>query len=181
MAITDYAIPAGALHEAFRAQGVNAVTTVPDFVQFALHDAMKSDTDVRYIECSAENQALTTAMGLYVGGLSPMVMMQNQGLLNCLNTLRSVGLDAGIPLVLSVGAFGREFANLGRPIAQSRRRCVNLVEPVMAAMDIPFFHLETADDLPKVTEAFESARAKSRASVVHIGHYPAWIGAEGKA
>lgn len=137
MAITDYAIPASALHDAFRAQGVDAVTTVPDFVQFALHDAMKSDKAVRYIECSAENQALTTATGLYVGGMSPMVMMQNQGLLNCLNTLRSVGLDAGIPLVLSVGAFGREFANLGQPITQSRRACVNLVEPVMAAMGIP--------------------------------------------
>ena len=89
MAITDYAIPASALRDAFRAQGVDAVTTVPDFVQFALHHAMKSDEAVRYIECSAENQALTTAMGLYVGGRSPMVMMQNQGLLNCLNTLRS--------------------------------------------------------------------------------------------
>lgn len=174
MAITDYAIPATALHDAFRAQGVNAVTTVPDFVQFALHDAMKSDAAVRYIECSAENQTLTTAMGLYVGGMSPLVMMQNQGLLNCLNTLRSVGLDAGIPLVLSVGAFGREFANLGQPITESRRACVNLVEPVMAAMNIPFFHLETADDLPKVTEAFDTARRQSSAAVVHIGHYPAW-------
>ncbi|MGH1578618.1 thiamine pyrophosphate-binding protein [Planktotalea sp.] len=174
MAITDYAIPASALHDAYRAQGVNAVTTVPDFVQFALHDAMKSDEDVRYIECSAENQALTTAMGLYVGGMSPMVMMQNQGLLNCLNTLRSVGLDAGIPLVLSVGAFGREFANLGQPITESRRACVNLVEPVMAAMGIPFFHLETTQDLPKVAEAFATAKQQQRAAVVHIGHYPSW-------
>lgn len=174
MAITDYAIPASALHSAFRAQGVDAVTTVPDFVQFALHDAMKSDADVRYIECSAENQALTTAMGLYIGGMSPMVMMQNQGLLNCLNTLRSVGLDAGIPLVLSVGAFGREFANLGQPITESRRACASLVQPIMAAMDIPFFHLETTDDLPKVAEAFTTAKERQRAAVVHIGHYPSW-------
>lgn len=174
MAITDYAIPASALHLAFRAQGVDAVTTVPDFVQFALHDAMKSDADVRYIECSAENQALTTAMGLYIGGMSPMVMMQNQGLLNCLNTLRSVGLDAGIPLVLSVGAFGREFANLGQPITESRRACASLVQPIMAAMDIPFFHLETTDDLPKVAEAFATAKERQRAAVVHIGHYPSW-------
>lgn len=174
MAITDYAIPASALHDAYRAEGINAVTTVPDFVQFALHDAMKSDDEIRYIECSAENQALTTAMGLYVGGMSPMVMMQNQGLLNCLNSLRSVGLDAGIPLVLSVGAFGREFSNLGQPITQSRRACVNLVQPVMAAMGIPFFNLETAEDLPKVAEAFAAAKQQQRAAVVHIGHYPSW-------
>lgn len=174
MATTDYAIPASALHDAFLAQSVDAVTTVPDFVQFALHDAMKSDETIRYVECSAENQALTTAMGLYVGGMSPMVMMQNQGLMNCLNTLRSVGIDAGIPLVLSVGAFGREFANLGHPIAESGRACVCLVEPVMAAMGIPFFNIETTEDLPKVAEAFEIANEQQRAAVVHIGHYPSW-------
>lgn len=174
MAITDYAIPASALHRGFRDQGVNAVTTVPDLIQFALHDAMKSDTDIRYVECAAENQALTTAMGMYVGGMNPMVMMQNQGLLNCLNTLRSVGIDAQIPLVISVGAFGREFANLGQPLADSARVCTRLTQPVIEAMDIPFFHLETAADLPKIAEAFATAKQRQRAAIVHLGFYPSW-------
>jgi len=174
MAITDYAIPASRLHRAFRDQGIDAVTTVPDLIQFALHDALKRDEGVKYIECAAENQALTTAMGLYVGGMSPMVMMQNQGLLNCLNTLRSVGIDAQIPLVLCVGAFGREFANLGQPLADSSRACVSLVEPVMAAMELPFFHLETEADLPKLEDAFDTAKTKQRAAIVHLGFYPSW-------
>lgn len=174
MAITDYAIPASGLHRAFRDQGVDAVTTVPDLIQFALHDAMHTDKGVRYVECATENQALTTAMGMYVGGMNPMVMMQNQGLLNCLNTLRSVGLDAQIPLVLSVGAFGREFGNLGQPLADSGRACVNLVEPIMEAMELPFFHLETEADLPKIADAFAAAKAKQRAAIVHLGFYPSW-------
>ena len=115
MSITDYQIPASELYAAMRAEGINAVTTVPDLIQFALHDLFQKADDVKYIECSAENQALTTAMGLFIGGMTPMVMMQNQGLFNCLNTLRSVGIDAQIPMVLSVGAFGREVANLGQP------------------------------------------------------------------
>ena len=134
MAITDYAIAASLLHAEIKAQGVDAVTTVPDLIQFALHDRLKGDPEIRYIECAAENQALTVATGLYIGGKKPMVMMQNQGLFNCINTLRSVGIDARIPMVLSVGAFGREFSNLGKPTTESGRVCLNKVEPVMAAL-----------------------------------------------
>lgn len=174
MSVTDYQIPASDLYASMRAEGVNAITTVPDLIQLALHDLFQQADDVKYIECSAENQALTTAMGLYIGGMTPMVMMQNQGLFNCLNSLRSVGIDARIPLVLSVGAFGREVANLGQDTTQSKRVCLNKVEPVMQALGVPYFHLETAADLPKVAEAFATAREKKCAVVINIGYFPSW-------
>jgi len=174
VAITDYAIAASLLHAEIKAQGVDAVTTVPDLIQFALHDRLKGDPEIRYIECAAENQALTVATGLYIGGKKPMVMMQNQGLFNCINTLRSVGIDARIPMVLSVGAFGREFSNLGKPTTESGRVCLNKVEPVMAALGVPYFHLETADDIGKVAEAFETSRKNECAVVLNIGFFPSW-------
>jgi sulfopyruvate decarboxylase TPP-binding subunit len=135
---------------------------------------MKSDPAIRYVECAAENQALTTAMGMYVGGMTPMVMMQNQGLLNCLNTLRSVGIDAGIPLVLCVGAFGRENSNLGHPLTDSARVLVNRVEPVVAAMGLPFFNCETPADLGNATAAFKAACDNNCAAILHLGFYPSW-------
>ena len=63
MANTDYAVPASAVHAIIRGKGVNAVTTVPDFIQFALHDRLKNDPGVTYVEFATENQALTTATG----------------------------------------------------------------------------------------------------------------------
>lgn len=174
MANTDFSVPASGVHAILRDKGINAVTTVPDFIQFALHDRLKSDPDMTYLECSAENQALTAAMGMYVGGLEPIVMMQNQGLFNCINSLRSVGIDGSIPLVLFVGAFGREFGNLGKPLTDSSRVMVNRTRPVVEALQLPFFNLETPADLPKVEQAIDTARTSKCASVVHFGYFPAW-------
>lgn len=174
MAISDYSVVASSLHTVIRSKGVNAVTTVPDLIQFALHDALRNDPNVTYLQCSAENQALTAAMGMYVGGMEPIVMMQNQGLFNCINTLRSVGIDGQIPLVLFVGAFGREFANLGRPLAESQRVCVNRTPGVVEALGLPFFPIETPTDLPKVGVAFDTARDRKCAAVVHFGFFPGW-------
>ncbi len=174
MANSDYAVPASRVHDILRDKGVNAVTTVPDFIQFALHDRLRADPDVTYVECAAENQALTTAMGMYIGGLEPIIMVQNQGLFNCINTLRSVGIDGQTPLVVFAGAFGREFSNLGKPLAESRRVMVNRTQPVVEGLGLPFYHIETQDDLPKIATAFDRARADKRAAVVHFGYYPAW-------
>lgn len=174
MANADFSVPASKVHAILRDKGVNAVTTVPDLIQFALHDRLKTDPDVTYVECSAENQALTTAMGMYVGGLEPIVMVQNQGLFNCINSLRSVGIDGSIPLVIFVGAFGREFDNLGKPITESTRVMVNRTQPVVEALGLPFYHIETPDDLPKIAEAFDAARATKQAAIVHFGYFPAW-------
>lgn len=174
MANTDFSVPASKVHAVLREKGVNAVATVPDFIQFALHDRLKSDPDVTYVECSAENQALTCAMGMYVGGMEPIVMVQNQGLFNCINSLRSVGIDGSIPLVVFVGAFGREFDNLGKPLNESRRVMVNRTPGVVEALGLPFYNLETPDDLPMVAEAFDTARANKRAAVVHFGYFPGW-------
>ena len=174
MAITDYSVPASKVHAILKEKGVNAVTTVPDFVQFALHDLVQNDPDMTYVECAAENQAVTTAMGMYVGGMEPIVMVQNQGLLNCLNTLRSVGIDGSIPILMFVGAFGREVSNLGKPLTESTRVMVSRTQPVTEGLGLPFHNIETPDDLPKIAAAFDEARAAKRAAVVHFGFYPAW-------
>lgn len=170
----DFSVPASQVHAILREKGVNAVTTVPDFIQFALHDRLKNDPDMTYLECSAENQALTAAMGMYVGGMEPIVMVQNQGLFNCINSLRSVGIDGSIPIVMFVGAFGREFDNLGKPLTESTRVMVNRTQPVVEALGLRFYNIETPDDLPKIAEAFDTARANKQAAVVHFGYFPAW-------
>ena len=174
LANSDYSVAASKVRAILKEKGVNAVTTVPDFLQFALHDALRADPEVTYVECSAENQALTTAMGMYVGGLEPIVMMQNQGLLNCLNSLRSVGIDGSIPLVLFVGAFGREFSNLGKPLIASTRVMVSRTGPVTEALGLPFYNIETEADMPKIGEAFDVARRDKTAAVVHFGYFPGW-------
>ena len=162
------------MHAILKEKGVNAVTTVPDFLQFALHEALRADPDLTYVECSAENQALTTAMGMYVGGMEPIVMMQNQGLLNCMNSLRSIGIDGSIPLILFVGAFGREFSNLGKPLTESTRVMVSRTGPLTEALGLPFYNIETEDDLPKIAKAFDAARRDKTAAVVHFGYFPSW-------
>lgn len=155
--------------------GIDSITTVPDFVQIATHqyiDQRKDQFLVTY--CSDENQALHVATGLYIGGKNPAVMMQNQGLYNCMNSLRACGLDASIPLFLMIGQFGREFSNIGKDSRQSRRRMVSLLEPTLATFGIPYWNLDGEGDLGVIETAWKQAQRDLAPVAVIVGNHTEW-------
>ena len=170
-----HAVGATPILQAWRAAGIRWAVTVPDFVQLSLHAALaRPDAGLRTITTANENQAIEIAAGLHAGGERAVVMMQNQGLYNCLNAIRALGLDAQVPLFLSIGQFGREFANLGDDPRRSRRRMVSLLEPVMDAIGMPHFRIESPSDLPNVARAADAAFSRNGPSAMLIGHYTAW-------
>lgn len=166
---------ATALLAALKAEGVSHAVSVPDFVQFALHDRIfAADSGITSVLACSEDQALTTATGLHIGGQLPVVMVQNQGMFKLANTLRATCIDAGIPMVFFVGQFGREADNVGKPTSESSRSMVRLMEPTLAAMGVRCFPVEEDADIPRVADAYIHARQAETAAVVLIGRHVNW-------
>jgi len=166
---------ASALLTALHASGVTHCVTVPDFVQFALHHQIMSEEGglLNVLACT-EDQALTTATGLYIGGGKPIVMVQNQGLFKCINTLRATCLDAAVPMVFLVGQFGREAENFGHPARQSRRSMVRIIEPLLESLNVRFWNIDENTDIHHVAAAFEHASIAKTAAVLLIGRHVTW-------
>ena len=166
---------ASSLLSALKASCVTHVVTVPDFVQFALHAQLSDPVNgIRQIFACSEDQALTTATGLYVGGARPVVMVQNQGLYKCLNTLRATCVDSGVPMVFLVGQFGREQDNFGKPMQQSERSMVRLMEPLLDGLGLRYWTIESDKQSTHIGEAFTHAYAMQSAVVVLIARHVTW-------
>ncbi len=175
MDLPNHSIPASAAVAALQRNQVDHVVTVPDWVQLSLHAWLDKGVDgIRVVPCANENQTVTVAAGLTIAGRRPLLMMQNQGLYNCLNTLRAVCLDAHIPMVLMVGQFGREYANLGQPSTASRRTMVRIMEPLLASIGVPFHTLDNTADLVRMDTAFEQAERERTAVVLLVSAPMAW-------
>ncbi len=175
MDLSLYSIPASTAIAALHRNRVDHVVTVPDWVQLSLHERLnRPDSGIKVINTASENQAVTVAAGLTIGGKRPLLMMQNQGLYNCFNTLRAVCLDAHIPMVFMVGQFGREFSNLGKPSTQSERTMVRIAEPFLQSIGVPFYVLDTEADMAKLDLAFEQAERERTAVVLLVSAPMAW-------
>ena len=173
--IEQHAIAGSAALQALQRNRVDHVVTVPDWVQLSLHKLLEDNTcGIRVTNTTNENQSLTVAAGLTIGGARPLVMMQNQGLYNCINTLRAVCLDAHVPLVLMVGQFGREFGNIGQDPKDSTRSMVAIMEPMLDALKLPYWRLESEADLGHMERAFATAQERQTAAVLLVGAPMAW-------
>lgn len=129
--------------------GVDYVVTVPDWVQIPLHRALEKQPagGIRMLNCCTEDEAFTMAAGLHVGGKKAAVVIQNQGLYAGLNALRGVGLDAGTPIVMLIGQFGREVSNFDASPRTSSRRVVRILEPLLEMLEIPYWNIERTDQI----------------------------------
>ncbi len=169
------AISASAAVAALQRNAVDHVVTVPDWVQLSLHTQLqKGVPGIRLLNACSENQCVTVGAGLTIGGRKPILMMQNQGLYNCVNTLRAVCLDAHVPLVFLVGQFGREFANIGQDPRQSRRTMVRIMEPMLDSIGVPYFRLDNDAHLSRMDEAYALAQERMNAVVLLVGAPMAW-------
>lgn len=148
---------------------VSHVVTVPDWIQIGLHQALEAEDRVTLVPFCTEDEAITAAAGLYVGGKRAVVVIQNQGLYAGLNALRAVGLDAGMPLVLFIGQFGREIANFTPDPQHSSRRVVRILEPVLNAIEVPYWRIDGTEDLDVIDLAFATAYRDNWPAAVIFG------------
>lgn len=169
---SQFAVPASEFIKAFKRCGVEYVTTVPDMLQIALHRALDAPgSTIRSINCSTEDQAVETAAGLYAGGKKVAILVQNQGFLAAINSVRALGLDGRIPLFMVMGQFGREWANLGKDPRHSKRLMVRMMEPLLEALDIPYWRIEGPDDAKNIELACNAAFEQSRPTALVVGHF----------
>lgn len=176
MTTTEYSVPASAFIAQLVDCGVTDIVTVPDYVQASVHMMVERGMvpGIRNVNCATEDEAVCIALGLWIGGRRPVLMIQNQGVYASANSLRSAGVSSQFPLVLLVGQWGRELANLGKDPSQSVRREVRRTEPLLDALEIEWLRVEHPDDIAKITKAFEISREQQKPVAVLIGAHTSW-------
>ncbi|WP_103383311.1 thiamine pyrophosphate-binding protein [Pseudonocardia dioxanivorans] len=166
--VTDIAesLDPARLLEAIRSAGITDVVTVPDTHQQSLLQLLAGSTEPRLITVCTEDEAMGVNLGLYLGGRTPMLLIQNSGLYACLNTLRGLALDARVPACLLIGEF---FRNPAIPSRENPGRLVRMLEPTLELWDVPFHRLEHDDDIRAVPGAVEQAHRERRPVALLVG------------
>jgi hypothetical protein len=186
-------LSADELLELLEGEGVTHVIGLPDNDTAPLLDMLSDHPRVRLVRVAREGEAFAIASGLWIGGATPVVVIQNTGLLEAGDALRGTASRMGVPLVILVGyrgyakmrAAGRvpgELAALpgagGGPRLLSRNDLVRaeldsvalMTEPTLHAWGVPCERLRGAEDRARVTEAFQRARAEERPVALLLTH-----------
>jgi sulfopyruvate decarboxylase TPP-binding subunit len=70
---------AEAVHTTLRSAGVNFAAYLPDSVLCGVADLLEADPGVQTVICSREDEGVAIAIGAYLGGKLPVVLMEGSG------------------------------------------------------------------------------------------------------
>jgi sulfopyruvate decarboxylase TPP-binding subunit len=162
--------PAHPLLAVLHAEGVTHVVGLPDNTSAPLFAALAADTLATLVTVTREGEAFGLASGLWIGGASPLVLIQSTGLLESGDALRGTAVRMRVPLPVLVTARGyarmraagltpaepRSASLLARADVDS---AALLAEPTLDAWGVPW---TACDEAGAAAEAVRHTIARAR-------------------
>ncbi|MBI3936136.1 MAG: hypothetical protein HY323_04105 [Betaproteobacteria bacterium] len=152
-----------AVLEEMKKNGVTHVVWLPDSETNWLYLLMKAEPSLRLVAVGREGLACSAAAGLSVGGKTPIVLIQNTGLMDSGDSIRGWLLGLNIPVVLMVGYRGWTRHGVTQDTAAT------YTERFLNAFGISYYLVESDADAARISVAFEEARKTARPVAVLIG------------
>jgi sulfopyruvate decarboxylase subunit alpha len=142
--------------------GVTDVVWLPDSETNWLYQLMQAEPSLRLIPVSREGLAFSLAAGLSSGGKTPVILIQNTGLMESGDSLRGWALGLSIPVVMMVGYRGWTRHGVNQDTAAT------YTERFLNAFGINYYLVESSADAPRISIAFEEARKTRRPVAVLV-------------
>jgi sulfopyruvate decarboxylase TPP-binding subunit len=141
--------------------GITHVVWIPDSAIGPWEPALEDEPSVQLVRVCREGEAWVLAAGLYLGGGSPLVVIQNTGLFESGDSLRNVLFDLKLPLYAVVGY--RSYLVENSPDSAKR-----FTEPILKAWGIDYVLLDAPGTLPRLVEHYRQCRAAGQPGVALV-------------
>jgi sulfopyruvate decarboxylase TPP-binding subunit len=183
---------AQAVHDELRKCGIECLVWLPDSETRTMFDVLKSDPNLQLVQVCREDEAVSVYFGLYIGGKEAAVLIQNTGLMNAVDAIRGSVLANKIPMLLMVGYRGYKgmlesvakaaagFVDRHLPAGSSGPRnlieraaavdsAATYTEPLLKGLGIPYYILNSDDDVGYISEAYRRSKEISGPVAVLVG------------
>lgn len=146
--------------------GVTHVVWLPDSETNWLFLLMQADPSLTLVGVNREGLAFSAASGLYAGGKTPLILIQNTGLMESGDSLRGWAMQMEVPVVLMVGYRGYTRHGVNKDTAAT------YTERFLNAFNIQYYLVEEDGDAERISIAFDEAkRTKQPVAVLVADEY----------
>ncbi len=143
--------------------GVTDVVWLPDSETNWLYLLMQAEPSLRLVGVSREGHACSIAAGLAAGGRTPLILIQNTGMMESGDSIRGwlLGLNVGVVLMVGYRGWTRHGVTTDTAATYTER--------FINAFGLNYYLVENDADAPRISTAFEEAAKTRRPVVVLVG------------
>jgi sulfopyruvate decarboxylase TPP-binding subunit len=147
--------------DATAACGISLVASLPDGWITPLIEHYVGDARFRHVSVNREESAIGLCSGAFLSGTASFALMGASGFLTCIYALTKINYTYQIPILIGITLRGRP-----GDAAKFHQSNGLYLEPVIAAIDLPFIPVERSEDIPQIVTAYKHSRVMSRPVVV---------------
>lgn len=138
-------------------QGADFFVSVPCKLLGGVIDLLESDNDVTYLPANKEEEALGICAGAFLGGKTPVLVMQNTGVGTFLSSMGSLGMYYQLPITMIVSHRGSRGEPVGAQVPMGLA-----AKPLLETMGVPTFNFSDPNDVGEVAALVKHAKMAQR-------------------
>lgn len=150
------------LYKSIKNSGINLILSVPCIMLKGLLEVIEEKKEIQHIPVTREEEGVGIAAGAYLGGKIPAILMQNSGLGNSINAIKSLLELYKIPVVFIISHRGAEGEKI---IAQMPMGQITIDLLKLLAFEI--YILDSPEKVNNIIKAVNKAKkTKKRVAVI---------------
>ena len=108
------------LYNAIKNSGVDLILSVPCDMLKGLINEIENAKEISYVSVTREEEGVGIAAGAYLGGNTPLILIQNSGLGNSINAIKSLLELYEIPVIFMMSHRGTEGEKISAQIPMGK-------------------------------------------------------------
>jgi len=155
-----------AILDQLKQAGIEFVVSLPDKMTAGLVDLIVRDPSFRFVPVCKEDEGVSICSALSFGDKRAVLVTQHTGVLDSVNSLRTVAAEFKHPLVMIVGLLTKE---PGVKPTESKRVGIRIIEPLLDLLDISHVIVEKEGDEAQIGNLIEEAYSTPKPVAILIG------------
>lgn len=140
-----------------KGNGADFFASVPCKLLGDLINLLAADESVGYVPVAKEEEGLGVCAGAYLGGKTPVMVMQNTGVGTILSTLGSLGLLYSLPITMIISHRGSPGEKIGAQLPMGIA-----AKSLLETMGVPTFSFSDSSQVGQVAQLVTHAQVAQR-------------------
>lgn len=150
------------LYETIKSTGINLLLSVPCIMLKQLLEVIDEKNEIEHIQLTREEEGVGIAAGAYLGGRTPAILMQNSGLGNSINAIKSLLELYKIPVIFIMSHRGAEGERI---LAQMPMGQITV--DLLKLLSIETFIINSPKNIKNIEKAVDKAnKTKKPAAII---------------
>ncbi|MFX1451446.1 MAG: sulfopyruvate decarboxylase subunit alpha [Promethearchaeota archaeon] len=146
-----------ALYEMIKNSGIDLILSLPCILFKRLIEEIDKRNEIQKIPITREEEGVGIAAGAYLGGRTPALLIQNSGLGNSINAIKSLLELYKIPVIFIMSHRGAEGEKIIAQIPMGQ-----LTPKLLDLLNIKKYIINSIEDIKKIKKAIEYSKRTNK-------------------